>query len=232
MAKSSRRKRDPDPDDDLPMTEEQWEAMMKESDLRAARFGELLETLRDDPDADKKVAREMGYNELAEDLEEYDRAKAAGEIEERDPAEAIDPEIDEMLEEREAELEALPAYQAAMRVGEIVADALKPYLEGPDHDEDIGQLLSDAWIGMHIAAAKISGAHAMGYEDDTLCGAIVNIRRGLEGAGKGIAALKELRGKGVVPDQLIDELLPQMSEAVGVIEAHVAELREGVWWSK
>src|SRR5438105_11813412 len=33
-----------EPDDDRPWTEAQWEALMKRSDVRSAKFGELLET--------------------------------------------------------------------------------------------------------------------------------------------------------------------------------------------
>jgi hypothetical protein len=52
---------DDDPQE-LPWTEEQWEAHLKRSEARAARFGELLETLKDDPEMDVKIDREMGWN--------------------------------------------------------------------------------------------------------------------------------------------------------------------------
>jgi hypothetical protein len=52
---------DDDPQE-LPWTEEQWEAHLKRSEARAARFGELLETLKDDPDMDVKIDEEMGWN--------------------------------------------------------------------------------------------------------------------------------------------------------------------------
>ena len=53
-----------------PWTEAQWEKMMRESDLKSARFGELLETLIDHPERDKIVAREMGWTELADMMEQ------------------------------------------------------------------------------------------------------------------------------------------------------------------
>src|SRR4051794_953627 len=48
-----------DESSERPWTEAQWEAFMKRSDARSARFGELLETLRDDPDAQAKLDHEM-----------------------------------------------------------------------------------------------------------------------------------------------------------------------------
>jgi hypothetical protein len=56
-----------------PWTEAQWEAMFRRSDARSAKFGELLETFMDDPDAEQKIAREMGWSHLAgEESEEAD----------------------------------------------------------------------------------------------------------------------------------------------------------------
>ena len=49
--------------DERPWTEAQWEAFMKEGELRSARFSELFETLLDDPDRDAKISREMGWDE-------------------------------------------------------------------------------------------------------------------------------------------------------------------------
>ena len=57
------------PDDyEQPWTEEEWLADMKRNDARADRFGELLETLQDAPDRDERVAREMGWDDMADAL--------------------------------------------------------------------------------------------------------------------------------------------------------------------
>ena len=53
--------------DDPPWTEDQWERFMQRSDVRSAKFGELLETLRDHPDRDEIIAREMGWDHRLED---------------------------------------------------------------------------------------------------------------------------------------------------------------------
>ena len=46
--------------DDRPWNEAKWERFMLASDVRSAKFGELLETLIDDPNCDEIIAREMG----------------------------------------------------------------------------------------------------------------------------------------------------------------------------
>ncbi len=70
-----------DPADDKPMDEFAWERFMKESDKRTDKYGKLLEKYMDHPDCDQIVACEMGWDELAEDLEAYDEAVEKGEVE-------------------------------------------------------------------------------------------------------------------------------------------------------
>src|SRR5438445_697514 len=69
MSKSRNDRReneDGTPDEDRPMNEEQWEAMLRESDNRAARYGELLETFMDHPDGDEIAGGHgMGYDDGA-----------------------------------------------------------------------------------------------------------------------------------------------------------------------
>ena len=223
-------------EDSRPMTEAEWEKMMKESDVRAARFGELLETLHEDPDCHEKVAREMGWDHIVDHLE-------AGKSQVDEPEEAEEgfdepafdddaPESDPFDIDKEGrEVMQIPAYATCDRVAEQVREALKPY-ERTDHslDEDTSDLIGQAWIGIHIACAKISGGHAMGYEDDVLCGNIVNNKRGLEGARQSIQAFEALRGKNVIPNAVIDRLLPMLREAGKSIVDRIEEMREKVWW--
>src|SRR5437762_14160486 len=71
-----------DDDDEAPWSEQRWEAFMRESDLRSARFGEIFETVMDDPNRDRIIAREMGWSWLTEALDEEEAARAAGELDE------------------------------------------------------------------------------------------------------------------------------------------------------
>lgn len=85
----------PFPDDDeRPWTEDEWLADMKRNDARADRFGELLETLRDEPDRDERVAREMGWDEMADALAE----EGAGDDEDEDDEEEGEDDDDEDFE--------------------------------------------------------------------------------------------------------------------------------------
>jgi hypothetical protein len=53
----------PFPDDDEePWSEAEWLADQKRRDARAAKYGELLETLLDEPDSEEQIAREMGWD--------------------------------------------------------------------------------------------------------------------------------------------------------------------------
>ena len=199
MSKRRNPNDDSDPrTDDRPWTEDQWEAFMKRGDARSAKFGELLETLRDDPDRDATIAREMGWDDEDDDTDEDDGP--AFELPAEDFVSGEDPDAgagrgdadgfdDEDFDEEDDDLDAIPAYRLASEVGMKIHHALKPHLDaaepepgtdgvagrraGVPADDDTGELLGKAFIGCHIAAAKIAGGHGMGYEDDVLCGNIV-----------------------------------------------------------
>src|SRR5256885_16728602 len=72
---------------DAPWSEQRWEQFMRESDLRSARFGEIFETVMDDPNRDRIIAREMGWSWLIEALDEEEAAREAGELDEDEQGE-------------------------------------------------------------------------------------------------------------------------------------------------
>src|SRR5690606_33785403 len=80
-----------DGDGARPMTEAEWERRFRENDLRAARYGDLFETLIDDPNRDEIVAREMGWLS-DEDDEEPAEDDEAPEEEEEDLLDLMDAE--------------------------------------------------------------------------------------------------------------------------------------------
>ena len=93
-----------DADVEGPMDEFQWEKFLKDSDARSDRFGEVMEKYRDHPDADRLIAREMGWDKLEESIEADARGvfaeeKAADRLEE-DDLEEEDPEPDPAQEGR------------------------------------------------------------------------------------------------------------------------------------
>jgi hypothetical protein len=262
--------------DDRPWDEEKWEAYMRQSDLRAARFGELLETVMDEPDRHRIIAREMGWDWLTEALDERDAARARGEtvddegddelgvsLEAPDPAPAaegakdsgaqgemdidwddddddfdFDDGPDEEPEDpavagarrRRRLRDEVPAYKLAFEVGMKVHQALKPYSTESARGEEFDERLGKAAIGCHIAAAKLAGGHAMGYDEDVLCGHIVNCKRGLAGAQEAEEALLELKEDRALPAELVDSLLPDVRAVIEAMKARIEELRARVWW--
>ena len=249
MAKDDEPEQEWEDDTEGPWDEARWEEFMRESDLRSARFGEIFETVKDDPNRDRIIAKEMGWDWLEEALDERDAAIAAGEIvddeEFEPPAEAEGPEEsdgpsaagDDDDDKKndpfgDRECDRIPAYRLAFDNALKIHDALKPYMakEVNEKDEDYDRRLGQAYIGCNIAAAKIAGGHAMGYEPDVLCGNIVNCKRGLAGAVEAEQAFLELKEEGLLPAELVDRLLPDVRAVVDAVKARIEELREKVWW--
>lgn len=244
----------PEPDPDRPMDEEQWEALLKESDLKAARFGEILETVHDHPDRDDLIARHMGWDrpDDAEGDDEgdpgFDAAaimeEAAAEVEaekaERERLGQSDADDDDdPFAEIEREERQIPAYKLANDVGLRMHEALQPFMKArvPDDPEEwdrdeIDERLGEAYIGCMIAAAKIVGGHAMGYEDDVICGNIANVKRGMAAAEKAEAALLWLRDERALPADLVETLLPDVRAVIEAVKGHIETLRARVWWRK
>src|SRR5256885_2075067 len=107
---------------DAPWSEQRWEQFMRESDLRSARFGEIFETVMDDPDRDRIIAREMGWSWLTEALDEEEAARAAGGLDKDDDEDAKDedeaPDFSDVSgfdddEEEEEDDEEEPATEGA-----------------------------------------------------------------------------------------------------------------------
>ncbi len=229
-----------------PWTEAQWERFMEESDMRSARFGELLETFMEDPDRDRIVAREMGWTWLGEALDEEERLEehleAVGEpLPARDERVAacpfpeiadppgMDPEIDARLQQQEEDLQQMPAYRRSFDFGLRAHDALQPYVT---EQHLPGDTILEAVTNSMIVATKIAGGHAMGYHPDSLCGNIVRCRRGLEAAEKCLAAMHTLRENGDIPAEILEPLIAECEEVRTTVEHHIARMRSQVWWDR
>jgi hypothetical protein len=123
---------------DEPWSEEEWLADMKRNDARADRFGELLETLRDDPNREEVIAREMGWGRLAaqnnddtdadddtpeDDDEQWSESKF-------DPAEFMS---DEATEDEDLDDESEPS---DVRLSEKLAEAMEKIGIHKDQKQD------------------------------------------------------------------------------------------------
>ncbi len=215
-----------EPFDEQPWNEEQWERFLHRSDVRSAKFGELLETLMDHPDRDEIIAREMGWDRGDQDDDQDDES----EIELPDIQDVgTDEELEEFERRREESLNAIPAYVRGFEWGTKVHKALEKYLKGseePDPDDPLVVAFSDSLV----VTAKIAGGHGMGYDEEVLCGNIVCCKRSLEAADRSVAALEELAQRGTVPAETIQPLLEEGKLIRDLVQQHIAHLRSRVWW--
>jgi hypothetical protein len=220
-------------DDDRPWTEAQWERFMYESDVRNARYGDLLETFHDHPDCQEIVEREMGWDkiEISDEVQEL-MADAAAEVE----AENREREVLRGDAEDSADAEELddrhnvPGYAEAFDWAIQMHEKLEPFvqlLEEPEPDHP----LIIAYGQCTIVAAKIIGGDAMGRHDETmLCANIVCLKRALAAATNSLEALQGLRDGGELPAGVVDGLLSKGHHVRQLVEARIAELRARVWW--
>ncbi len=211
-----------EPSEERPWTEDEWERFLQKSEVRSAKFGELFETLLDDPDRDRLIAREMGW----------DRGdQVNGSVYEPPGFEGINPddEWEESEQCGEESLRAIPAYARGFDWGLRVHKALQEHLDvGQELDPD--DPLFVAFADSLIVAAKIAGGHAMGYEEEFLCGNIVCCKRSLVAADRSVAALDDLAQHETIPTETIQPLLEEGRQVRALVEQHMAQLRSRVWW--
>jgi hypothetical protein len=216
-------------DDEPPMNEEQWAEFIRRAEARSDRYGELFETLLDDPQREQKIAKEMGWripdealgDDVVEDVPfEPDAA-------DDEPSASEDFDFDEPDEE-----DSIPAYRMINELGKRADAVLHPLMEQDrgKGEEAVGEDLSEAYIQVHIASAKIAGGHGMGYEDDVLCGNIVCNRIALEALGKCDAAWRRLAAGRIVPQDAAAAILAELARCIAALEQRIAELRKSVWW--
>src|SRR5688500_18765648 len=138
---------DASPDSETPWTEAQWETFLKEGELRAARYGELLESLMDHPDRDAIIDREMGWNRRAADSGEDDDELALLEDTPED-----DDQIDDQIDDQD---------EYDSQEHDVTADdtlSPPPWLsmeeEHADADEDLSFVAEDAALSTIDAYAR------------------------------------------------------------------------------
>lgn len=237
---------------ELPMTEEQWEALMRQSDARAARYGELLDTLMDEPDRDEIIDKEMGWDDEKEEADQewieelnaaFDEAADAvargenpvnDEALEQDPGELLPESVLEEYDDRDGfdesdrQLHRIPAYHMAMKLSEKMDRVVRPLLKsgGSEPPEDVGE----AYIQIKIVAVKIAGGHGMGYDDDALGGNVVNCKRARAAADECEIAIKSLKKLKLISARAANDLLKDILELQKVVDKRIAELRARMWW--
>jgi hypothetical protein len=121
-----------------PWSEEEWFAELKRNDARADRFGELLETLRTDPNRDRIISKEMGWDrdEQGDDAVDSDAKVEAFDAPEGEPAEADEQDDEADFDEADFD-EAEPIeVRCAAPLPEIPAFVLD---DDDDDDDDASE---------------------------------------------------------------------------------------------
>lgn len=202
-----------------PWTEQQWETFLRQGELRAARFQDLFETLADDPNRDELIDREMGWDR--------DREQPALDFRETEEDMLPDEEFRAPVRRKRSRLSALPAYSASYRWGLKVLKALKKV---DQQDADTEETVSRALESCLSVGAKIAGGHALGEEDERICGNIVYCRRAAAFAQQGIEALQELADRGELAGDVLRGLIEEGARVRLLVEERIRELRSRVWW--
>jgi len=215
-------------DDDEIWDEYRWERFKQQSDMRSEKYRQLLEKYMDHPDRDKIIAKEMGWDDLLEDLEAYER----GEIPdyEEDIDDIMDEDIDEGDEWKKTtgyesddsdSVKNLPVYQKAYQYS---LDAHKLVKKIGEHRRE--KVISDFIGAAIIPAAKIAGGYAMGFEMQFLGGNIANCKRGLAAANRTLNALDIMLEEGIIDQNVYDDYYNRGKEVRDDLAAYIEDLRE------
>jgi hypothetical protein len=200
--------------------EEDWEQFLLRQDCLNAKYQELYETLRDHPDRDAIIAREMRW-QMPEALigEDFD-----------DGFEPEDEDEESWLAREEAfvaDLDAIAAYRLGQEFAQAVDRQLTARLrERLRLDEDAARTVRAAVE----AAGHIASGHSIGYERDTLCGNIACCNRAQRGLAECFDGLLALRQRGVLTPGDADMLLAAGRQASAAVAQRITELRRRVWW--
>jgi len=216
--------------------EHEWEDFFREADRRTDLYLRLLEAYvrqhppppEDAPEAaheawqralDTHLALRMGWD--PEDAPEPPSADDDAEPEE--VAEAWKADAPDLFPE-DVPLRNLPLWREANAFAQAVlrwADTV------PVHLKDFA--LVDACAHALQVPAKLAGAHAMGYDAETLGGNIAQAKRALNAANRALAALHHLRAAPSLAERDFWRLYEAGYEVRNAVGLHVQALRERFW---
>ena len=187
--------------DERPWDEFEWEAFLCEQDQRVERYTELEAHYRGLPDAEARIAREMGWalpacadGDVAECGECAERFACEWRDDAGGPPDASDGSSDEHDGAAAPAYESDPlwlrAHGVAMRMHRYFG--LRGGAEV--HAGVPGLLTQTAMI-----AAKVAGGRSMGFSPEALGGNIANHKRAMCHVLASLAALEEAGASGAVP---------------------------------
>lgn len=219
-------------DDDGPMDEFEWERFLKDSDERSELHRAACEKYEGHPDAERLIAREMGWDWLDDALD----ADARGAFDEARAAAADEP-LPELVPRPETEgVDWIRTENGDVR--HPLAHRAAEASIGMWHVcKDLGLLGDDAPEAIHemtfqsqMFGAKLAGAlNALAYDDDPDRGFVIAcLKRALTFAAATLAALEQVRAlqcmDGAVLNRFGDDLFEMREEALRLMERYRGEL--------
>ena len=173
--------------DDRAWDEYEWEAFLQEQDRQTERYIELEEQYRGLPDAEERIAREMGWELLAA----FDPDEADAEPDASPTGEwCSDEQLDDASEPCSYEADPLwrRAHAVAVRLHRHLRVATDGAIEAPE-------LLTQ----VAMIAAKIAGGRSMGFSRDALGGNIANHKRAMSHTLLTLSGLDEAEHSDALP---------------------------------
>lgn len=205
----------------------QWEEFFKRSDEKADKYGRLIEKYGEDLDAEKLIAKEMGWDWVVEALEAEER----GELPEEDDGEDWNDGDEEGEEwkaaagiERDLHIEGdyPPVHEKARGFALAAIDFVKQLGENYPREECIQKFIE----GATVPGAKIAGSTAFAHDIKMLGGAIANCKRGLDAANRCLEALQKMKEKKIMDDGTYLRFVEQAKTVRDELAIHIAELRD------
>jgi len=207
--------------DDRPWDEYRWEAFLREQDELTERYMQLEELYHGLPDADERIAREMGWD-LPAALDDASLSDGAAECDACD-----DEAIEEAACEDDARQDGACDYERdpLWRRAQDVAVELHRFLDVPS-DGAVSPAVPELLGQSAMIAAKIAGGRSMGYSRDALGGNIANHKRAMGHALVTLSALDEAERAGAVPKPAASRFRKELLGLRERLMGRIVELRQ------
>lgn len=202
------------PEDDRKMDEFEWEKELRESDKRTDKYCKLIDKYEGHPDAEKIVAREMGWDWLDNALD-ADERKLLNKDDTADldypPLEA-DPATEgiDWIRTSDGDIRHPLAHRAAQVSISMARECRARGFTDDCRDDDVSNMTFQA----HMLSAKLAGAlNSLGYKDDPDGGFVVaSLKRALKFFDTTMAAAENVTRRKLLDAELTGRFRQDMFE--------------------
>ena len=221
-----------------PLDEFEWERLLRKSDQITDEYLEALEKYRDDPDCDKRVAEEMGWDwlleegDLPEDNPLYDFVKEATRGGILEDASDLPEEDEEDEEEEEEEILFEEEHPLAIRARDLACELFR-ITESRGMLKSQDSTLLSLLTCVNATSAKLAGAlSTISPDGDTDFGFVIaTLKRALTPLHQAIAAADRLAEKAAEEAHWLndarDELFEIRQEVLSLMKCFRDELNGG-----